>query len=190
MRHRKASLQFNRFTSWRRATLNSLVRSLLKYQSIRTTQTKAKAARSVVERLISIAKDNSLSSRRRAFKMLQDHALVNLLFNDVAQRFKDTNSGFTRIINLRQRRGDGARMAILELTQITKKEVVKPKKQKEAKPEHEQLKPQEATAEKPVEEEKPASPTQVKEKPPATKKPQKKFLGGLRGIFKKERDAL
>lgn len=181
MRHRKARLQLNRFTSWRKATLKSLVRNLLIHQSIRTTKTKATAAKVLVDRLISLAKQNTLFAKRRAFRILGDHKLVRLLFSDIAIRFNNRTSGFTRILNLGVRRGDNAELAILELTEIIRKERKRPKKQKEVKDEEE----------KPLEEKKPKAEVKVLEKPPVIKKePHKKFLGGLRKIFKKERDSL
>lgn len=178
MRHRKKRFHLNRFTSWRKATLFSLVRNLLLHQRIKTTLTKAKAAQPIAEKLISWAKENTLSKKRQAYKILLDHRLVSLLFGEIASRFKDKNSGFTRLLRLGTRRGDSAQMVILELTEI-KKETRAPKKEKEA------------GKEKPVEEKpRPQAEAQVLEKPPLAQKPYKKFLGGLRKIFKKERDSL
>ena len=191
MRHRKARNLLNRFTSWRKATLVSLARSLLLHQSIKTTMHKAKSAKPLIEKLISLAKRNTLAAKRQAFRILGDHSLVKLLFTEIAPRFANKQSGFTRIINLGARRGDNAQIAILELTEIKKKEVRKHKKEKEVKPEEEKRTERpEAIKEKPVEEKKPEPRVAVKERPPITKRPAKKFLGGLRNIFKKERDAL
>lgn len=176
MRHRNLKLKLNRFTSWRKSTLISLAKSLITHQSIKTTKAKAKAVKPLIEKLISLAKDNSLTAKRRAFKVLNDHHLVSALFSDIAMRFKDKAGGYTRIIGLENRRGDNAQVVILELTEIIKKKkTVIPKKEKEVKPE---------------EEKKP----EIQEKPEATsrepKKPTKNFLGGIRRIFKKERDSL
>lgn len=181
MRHRKRRLQLNRFTSWRQATLVSLAKNLLIHQSIKTTQTKSHAVKPVVDRLISLAKQNSLFAKRQAFKILNDHKLVSMLFNDLGQRFKNKTGGYTRILKLGlRRRGDNAGLVMLELTE----KKIKPrklKKQKEAKAE-EEIRP---AAEKPeIAKERPSIPA------PVTKKPPKKFLGGLRKIFKKERDSL
>lgn len=185
MRHKKQRYQLNRFTSWRKSTINSLARSLLIYQSIRTTLHRAKAVRPLVEKLISLAKQNSLAARRQAAKILNDHKLVSILFTDIGPRFAKKQGGYTRIVNLGARRGDNARLTILELTEIKEKKVKKPKKEKEEKP-------QETLAEGLREEKKPEAPQvpKEKEKPPLAKKPSKKFLGGIRNIFKKERDAL
>ncbi len=187
MRHRKKRLQFNRFTSWRKATLSSLARSLFIYQSIRTTKVKAFAVKPLVEKLITLAKENTLAAKRRAYKILCDHKLVSMLFNDIGPRFSSRTGGYVRILNLGSRRGDSAKLAILELTEIKKKEIKKPKK--EAKKEEEK-KPLPAK-EKPAQEIKPRTETAVKEeRHPEKKKPLKKFLGGIRNIFKKERDSL
>jgi len=175
MRHRKSRFRLNRSTSFRKATLISLVKSLLIYESIKTTKTKALAVRPLVERLISKAKLNTLTAKRQAYRILSNHELVKLLFNDIAPRFNDRVGGYTRILNLGSRRGDNAQLVILELTEIKKEEPRRPKKEKEAKAE---------------EEKKPKVQVEVKEKPPMIKKPSKKFLGGLRNIFKKERDSL
>lgn len=188
MRHRKNRLQLNRFTSWYKATLISLARNLLIQQSIKTSLNKAKAVKPLVEKLISLAKRNTLNAKREAFRILSDHKLVSLLFNEIGPRFTNRNSGYTRIINLGRRRGDNAQMVILELTEIKKKEVKKPKKEKEVRAKEEAE--EEVIKERHVEEKKPGTAVVVKEKPPITKKPSKKFLGGLRKIFKKKSDSL
>ncbi|MCM8800735.1 MAG: 50S ribosomal protein L17 [Candidatus Omnitrophica bacterium] len=189
MRHRKKRLQLNRFTSWRKATIKSLTRNLLLYERIKTTLTKAKAAKVWVDKLISLAKDNGLSAKRQAFKILGDHKLVRLLFNEIANRFKEKTGGYTRILRLNRRRGDNAQMVILELTAIKKVEREKPKKERRLETKPPERKP-EIPEEKPKEESKPEGPVVVKEKPTVVKKPTKHFLGGLRKIFKKERDSL
>src|SRR3989338_5199828 len=183
MRHRKFKYRLNRFTSWRKATLISLVRNLLIHQSITTTEQRAKAARSLVEGLITLAKVDNVSNRRRAFKLLGEHKMVGLLFEDIAKLFNEGSGGFTRIIRLKKRRGDDASLVIWELTEIKKKEKKGPKKEKEAKEKPTQ-------EEKPVEEKKPKAGLTVKEKLALEKKPAKSFFGGLRKIFKKERDSL
>lgn len=187
MRHLKARLQLNRFTSWRRATLISLAKALIIHQSIRTTRIKAKAVKPFVEKLISLGKKNSLSAKRQAYKILGNHRLVSLLFNDIAPRFTDKPGGYTRIINLGARRGDNAQLVILALTEIKEKKPKKIKSEEKKKPET--IAPELAKEGLP-EEKKPKAEVAVKERPPITKKPAKRFLRGLREIFKKERDAL
>ncbi|MFA5411068.1 MAG: 50S ribosomal protein L17 [Candidatus Omnitrophota bacterium] len=190
MRHKRKRHQLNRFTSWRKATLASLARSVLKYQSVKTTKTKAQAAKPLVEELISLAKLNTLAAKREAYKILNDHHLVSLLFNDIGARFAKRSGGYTRVLNLGFRRGDNAQMALLELSEIKKKE---PKKRPKKEKTKEAGQPETTGKEvKPAgEEKKPRAETAVKEeKPPMVKKPTKKFFGGLRSIFKKERDSL
>ncbi len=186
MRHKKSKYQLNRFTSWRKATLISLARSLIIHQSIKTLLSKAKAVRPLIEKLIFLAKRNTLTAKRQAAKILNDHRLVSKLFNEIGPRFTQRGSGFTRIINLGVRRGDNARTAIIELTEIKKIEPKKPKKEIKA---AEVIKP-EVIKEKPSEEKKLEGKVAVKEKPPLLKKPSKKFFAGLRNIFKKGRDSL
>lgn len=183
MRHAKKRLQLNRYTSWHKATLKSLARNLLIQQSIKTTRSRAFAVKPLVEKLITLAKDNTLAAKRQAFKILCDHKLVSHLFNEIGLRFKHRQGGYTRIINLEKRRGDNASMVIFELSEVIKREVKKPKKTKEPKD-----KAIEETAEI---ESKPKTEAPVKkEKIPESKKPSKKFLGRIRDIFRKERDSL
>jgi len=186
MRHAKQRLQLNRFTSWRRATLISIAKSLLTREQIITTKVKARAAAPFVEKLISLAKKDSLTNRRLAYKTLGEHNLVSLLFKEVGPRFNNRNCGFTRILPWTFRRGDGAQLVILELTE-RKEKIVKPKKEKAS------LKQEikEEAKETPREQAPTGKPKVITEqKKLAIKKPSKKFLGGLRKIFKKERDSL
>jgi len=191
MRHRKAKLQLNRRTSWRKATLTSLAKALLIHQRIKTTKAKAKAVNPLIGKLISLGKNNSLFAKRQAYRILGDHKLVSLLFNDIAPRFSNRIGGYTRILNLGSRRGDNAQLVILALTEIKEKGPKKPKVEVEKK---EAQKPEilkeGLPKEQPPEEKKPRAEIAIKEKPPISKKPTKKFLGGLRRIFKKERDSL
>lgn len=192
MRHRQSRYQLNRFTSWRKATELSLARNLFIHQSIKTTKTKAKAVKPLVEKLISLGKENSLAAKRRAYSLLRDHSLISLLFNDIAPRFEKRSGGYTRILSLGLRRGDSAEVVLLELTEIKKKEQKKPKKAKHAG--EQGAKPASVTEEthgqQPEAAEKHKQEEHIKEKPPVTKKPAKKFLGGIKNIFKKERDSL
>ncbi len=192
MRHRKSGVLLNRFTGWRKATLTSLMRNILIYQSIKTSLQKAKAVRPDVDKLISLAKSNTLADKRKAFSMLNDHKLVSTLFSDIGPRFTKKQGGYTRIINLGNRRGDNAQMVIFELTEIKIKEAKKHiKKEKQAKPaeavEPEGIKEPSVQEHKVIKTETEAA---GKEKAPVEKKPTKKFLGGFKNIFKKERDSL
>jgi len=178
-------MQLGRFTSWHDATIKSLARNILICQSIRTTLTRAKASKGVVEQLITLAKKNTLSGRRQAQSILGEHKLVNLLFNEIGPRFSKRTSGFTRIISLGRRRGDNAETVIFELTEIKKKEK-KVKQPKQAKEVHD-IKASEV---KEAPETKKETKVAVAEKPMDEKKPPKKFMGGLRTIFRKKSDSL
>ncbi len=127
MRHGKAKLRLNRFTSWRKATLASLARAMIIHQKIKTTNAKAKAVKPLIEKLISLGKKNSLFAKRQAYRILGDHKLVSLLFNDIAPRFANRIGGYTRILKLGSRRGDNAQLVILALTEIKEKVHKKPK---------------------------------------------------------------
>ncbi|MEJ2048591.1 MAG: 50S ribosomal protein L17 [Calditrichota bacterium] len=115
MRHRNKTKKLGRTKSHRRATLGNMARSIIEHQQVKTTLAKAKAARSVIERLITFGKKDTVAARRQAFKLLQNHLLVKKLFDEVAPTFADRKGGYTRVIKLGQRRGDGAELAVLQL---------------------------------------------------------------------------
>jgi len=192
MRHAKHSYSLNKSFSLRKALVISMARNLLKFQSIKTTRNRAKATRQVVEKLITMGKEGSLAKKRMAYEILGDHKLVSLLFNDIAPRFKDRDGGFTRILNLGSRRGDDAKMVIFELTEI-KENKKKTKAEKETKSAPIDIK-SEDSKEKIAVDEKPKTEIAVAErfteKHHVQKKPAKKFLGGIRNIFKKKSDSL
>ncbi|MFH1753021.1 MAG: 50S ribosomal protein L17 [Candidatus Omnitrophota bacterium] len=133
MRHRKKSKKLGRMPAHLKATKKNMARAVILRESIKTTKTKAKVAQSFVEKLITIAKTNTPESKRHAFALLRDKSLIELLFNEVAPRFKSRNGGYTRVIPMYPRRGDGSPMAILEL--VEKKPKVEPKKTKSGKKE-------------------------------------------------------
>ena len=134
MRHNRQTHRFGRNPKERKAMLENMVTSLLQHQQITTTLQKAKAAQRLAERMITLGKTDSLASRRLAFSYLQDHQLTSKLFKEVAPRFKDRKGGYTRILHLQRRKGDGATLALLELTEKeirvkTKDTKAKPKKE-------------------------------------------------------------
>ena len=130
MRHNRRTLRLGRNFSKRRALLENLVGSLLTYQEIQTTLPKAKAAKRLADHLITLGKEDSLAAKRQVFSYLQDHTLTSKVFREVAPRFKDRKGGYTRILQLNRRKGDGAPLALLELTEkeIKVKEIKKSKK--------------------------------------------------------------
>ena len=131
MRHKNDLAKLGRPRAHRKALLCSLVRSLFLYESIKTTLPKAKAAQRLAERLVSRSRRDDLAARRYAYVHLGDHGLVKRLFEEISPRFEDRNSGFTRIFMLGSRLGDGAQMAVLEMT--VKREVKKKKTKSAAK---------------------------------------------------------
>ena len=189
MRHAKKRLQLGRFTSWHDATIRSLARNMVICQSIKTTLVRAKSSKQMIEKLITLAKKNTLFARRQAQRILGEHKLVNLLFNEIGPRFSKRNSGFTRIISLGARRGDNAEMVIFELTELKKKETKHLKHTKEANLTVTQETEKVAEAKEAPEQKKETKPA-AKENPVDAKKPQKKFMGGLRTIFRKKSDSL
>ena len=135
MRHQKAGRQLGRDTQHRRALFRNLVTSFIKHERIETTTAKAKEIRPIAERMITLGKQGDLHARRLAFSYIQSREVVAKLFSEVAPRFLNRNGGYTRIIPTRQRRGDGASMVLLELTEtqvIEKKKKAAEEKAKKA----------------------------------------------------------
>jgi len=134
MRHQNKKGRLSRNISLRKATLKSMANSLFLYQKIETTKAKAKALRSFAEPLITIAKKNpgSIAARRQIFKKLCNKDTVKFLFDDLAPLYKDIPGGYTRIMPLGTRRGDGASLVIMELTKKTVEEEVGPSSVKKA----------------------------------------------------------
>lgn len=125
MRHLKSGRKLGRTRSHRKATLSALSVSLIQHKKIRTTTAKAKEARTVVEKLITRAKRavqkegdgkaKDVHARRVVFAFLRDRTAVTTLFNDIAPKVANRPGGYTRVVKLGQRRGDGAEVAVLEL---------------------------------------------------------------------------
>ena len=95
--------------------LRSLVTSFLKHGRIDTTETRAKEARSIAEKMITLAKRGDLHARRQVLAYVMDETVVNNLFTDIAPKYAERNGGYTRIIKKGPRRGDAAEMAFIEL---------------------------------------------------------------------------
>lgn len=114
MRHRKKTVKLGRKSEHRKAMLANLVCSLVEKRRVRTTLAKAKAARTLAERCVTLAKENTLHSRRRAISLLRQENAVRKLFSDIAPALKERNGGYTRIYKLGRRMSDSAEMALLE----------------------------------------------------------------------------
>lgn len=115
MRHQKKGRKLNRTSAHRKATFNNLVRALVTYEMIETTEPKAKELRRFSDRLITLGKKDTLHSRRQAFKVLKDRDLVGKLFDVLAKReeIAQRQGGYTRIWKLGNRRGDNAPLALV-----------------------------------------------------------------------------
>jgi len=114
MRHKVKSKKLGRTAEHRKALLASLVVNLIKRKRIRTTVTKAKMAARTAEKMVTVAKKDTLAARRLALSGLRDKDAVAALFKDIAPQFAERAGGYTRILKLGQRASDGAEMAILE----------------------------------------------------------------------------
>ena len=139
MRHRVAHRKLGRTTPHRRALLRNLATAFFDRERIRTTLVKAKELRPFAERLITLAKreDDRLHARRLVLRDVKDPGIVKKLFDSLGSRFATRPGGYTRILHLGPRRGDGAEMAILELIGSEyqpKKKEEKGKKKAEAAP--------------------------------------------------------
>jgi len=115
MRHRKKGKKIGRTSSHRKRTLQALSNALIENKRITTTVAKAKALRPFVEPLITRAKEDTQHNRRQVFRHLQSNDAIEELFGEVSERVGDRPGGYTRIIKLGQRSGDGAELAMIEL---------------------------------------------------------------------------
>ena|SRR3990172_8438522 len=115
MRHRVHGRKLGRPTPHRRALLRNLCTSLFEQERITTTVEKAKEIRPLAEKLITLGKNGGLHARRQAAAQLLNAAVVKKLFDTIASRFADRSGGYTRIVKLGYRQGDGADLAVIEL---------------------------------------------------------------------------
>jgi len=114
MRHLKRTAKLGRTSEHRNAMLANLICSLIKHKRVTTTLAKAKAARSVAEKLVTLGKSGTLHDRRLAVARLHQEDAAKILFKEIAPAFKERNGGYTRIVKMNQRQGDAATRAILE----------------------------------------------------------------------------
>lgn len=114
MRHLKRTAKLGRTSEHRNAMLANLVCSLIEHKRVTTTLAKAKAARSVAEKMVTLGKKGTVHHRRLAVARLHQESAAKILFKEIAPAFKDRKSGYTRIVKLGQRQGDAAHQAILE----------------------------------------------------------------------------
>ena len=114
MRHQRVMKKFGRSTAHRQMLMKSLVTNLINAETIKTTLPKAKEARKDADKIVTIAKKGDLAARRLAASRLLDPKAVKKLFDVVAPAMKDRNGGYTRIVKLDTRKGDGAEMCVLQ----------------------------------------------------------------------------
>ncbi|HEY8794562.1 MAG TPA: 50S ribosomal protein L17 [Gemmatimonadaceae bacterium] len=115
MRHRKAGRQLRRTSEQKLALMRSLAKSLIERGAIETTEAKAKELRPFIEKLITKAKTGTLHARRLAGRHIQQRETADKLFQEVGVKFATRNGGYTRILKVGHRKGDGAEMARIEL---------------------------------------------------------------------------
>jgi len=137
MRHRNGNRKLSRNTSHRRALLRNLVTDFLDHGRLMTTLPKAKEVRPLAEKMITLGKRNNLHARRQVQAYLLREAIAKKVFDTIAPRFADRNGGYSRIIKLGNRKGDGADLAIIELLgselEVKKAERVAKAEEKQAK---------------------------------------------------------
>lgn len=119
MRHRKKVAKLGRDAPHRRAMLSNMVTSLLSKESVTTTHARAKELRRFAEHMITFAKRGDLHARRQVLRTVADKGVVTKLFEELGPRYKGRNGGYTRIVKLGPRRGDGSFMSIVELVDRT-----------------------------------------------------------------------
>ena len=117
MRHKIAGRKLSRPTASRMALLRTAVTDLLRHETIRTTDAKAREIRRMAEKVITKGKRGTLHDRRQAAAVLTDERVVRKLFDELAARYEDRPGGYTRMVKLGNRNGDAAPMAIVELVQ-------------------------------------------------------------------------
>ncbi len=131
MDHRSSINKLGRNHAHRKALLKSQAKALFRYERIRTTIAKAKAARRLAEKLITRAKVDSVHNRRIAARAIDDGRILDKLFKDIAPRYAERPGGYTRILKMGRRFGDASEMVVLEL--LDRKERERKRKKKEAK---------------------------------------------------------
>ncbi len=115
MRHRLSGRKLNRQTAHRMLMLRGLVTDLLRHESIRTTEAKAREVRRLTEKIITHGKKGTLHHRRQAAAFMTDDRVVSKVFDELAERYEDRPGGYTRIVKLGPRKGDAAPMAVIDL---------------------------------------------------------------------------
>jgi large subunit ribosomal protein L17 len=132
MRHKKKTVKLGRTSAHRDALMGTLVCSLISEKRIKTTLPKAKAARSLADKMVTLGKRGTLAARRQAISKLRRKRPVAELFDTIAPAYQDRQGGYTRILKLGKRAGDNAEMALLEWVDLSLGEAKTEKKEKKA----------------------------------------------------------
>lgn len=148
MRHNVKGRKLGRTASHRKATLNSLITSLLRYKRIKTTLAKAKETRTFAEKLLTKARKGDLHAKKQVMNNIKDKEVVKELFSEIIPKIGDRPGGYTRVIKLGQRNGDAAQMAIIELVDYNEVVTARAEEQKEKKDAKTKEKEEKAKAEK------------------------------------------
>ena len=148
MRHNVKGRKLGRTASHRKATLNSLITSLLKYKRIKTTLAKAKETRGFAEKLVTKARKGDLHAKKQVMDVIKDKEVVKELFSDIIPKIGDRPGGYTRVVKLGHRMGDAAQMAILELVDYNEVVTARAEEHKEKKELKAKEKEEKAKAEK------------------------------------------
>ncbi len=114
MRHRRTGKKFGRKKGPREAMLRNLATSVVLYDAVKTTETKAKAIKPIVEKYVTASRDNSLHTRRKLLQYFYDEKAVNKLLEELGPRFKERPGGYMRIVKIGPRQGDAAKVVRLE----------------------------------------------------------------------------
>jgi large subunit ribosomal protein L17 len=115
MRHRKSGRRFDMPTDQRMAMFRNITTAVLEHGAVLTTEARAKETRGFVDRMVTLGKRGTLHARRQALAFIYDEDVVRELFDEIAPRYAERPGGYTRVVKLVQRKGDGAKMARLEL---------------------------------------------------------------------------
>jgi len=115
MRHKLSNNKLSRPSSQRKALLRNLVSDVIMHGRIKTTKAKAKEARPILEKMITLSKTKDFNSIRKVSEFITDKSVVDHLFENVAEKFLERNGGYSRIVSIGNRQGDNAEIAILEL---------------------------------------------------------------------------
>ena len=131
MRHNVKGRKLSRTASHRKATLISLITSLLKYKRIKTTLAKAKETRGFAEKLVTKARKGDLHAKKQVMDVIKDKEVVKELFSEIIPKIGDRPGGYTRVVKLGNRMGDAAQMAIIELVDYNEVVTARAEQQKE-----------------------------------------------------------